>query len=201
MYQLHSCGANIPFLVKKTPPEDLKKLAISQTPSLRKRLNKKATVEQEKVLCHVKCLFNYDPKEDSLCPCPEIGLMFFVGDILAVVNQDDPNWWQARLAECPGPTGLIPSRELEERRQAYVEQEANYAKKIGLCGTLTSKKKRKALYESRANTQFDKAELNLYEEVVKLPPFRRKTMILVGAHGVGRRTLKNKILNSNPDRL
>merc|ERR1712203_827046 len=94
----------------------LKKLAISQTPSLRKQLNQKANAEEQKVLCYVKALFNYDPKEDNIHPCAEIGLMFFMGDILAIVNQDDPNWWQARLAECSGPSGLIPSRELEERR-------------------------------------------------------------------------------------
>merc|ERR1712203_692392 len=90
----------------------LKKLAISQTPSLRKQLNQKANAEEQKVLCYVKALFNYDPKEDNIHPCAEIGLMFFMGDILAIVNQDDPNWWQARLAECSGPSGIIPSREL-----------------------------------------------------------------------------------------
>ena len=73
--------------------------------------------------------------------------------------------------------------------------------RIGLCGTFSAKKKKKKLYQSRANTQFDRAELSLYEEVVKLPPFRRKTLVLIGANGVGRRTLKNKILESNPDRF
>lgn len=104
MYQVAQSGTKITFLVKKTPPEDLKKLSISQTPSLRKAMNQKANPEQ-KVLCYVKALFNYDPKEDNIHPCAEIGLMFFTGDILAIVNQDDPNWWQARLAECPGPSG------------------------------------------------------------------------------------------------
>ncbi len=42
---------------------------------------------EQKVLCYMKALFTYDPKEDSLHPCPEIGLMFFQGDILAIVNQ------------------------------------------------------------------------------------------------------------------
>ena len=56
-------------------------------------MNQKANPDQ-KVLCHYKALFNYDPKEDNLHPCAEIGLMFFTGDILAIVNQDDPNWWQ-----------------------------------------------------------------------------------------------------------
>jgi len=200
MHRVAKSGKEITFIVKKTPPEELKKLAISQTPSLRKAVNKNLNQDQ-KVLCHLKALFNYDPKEDSLHPCSEVGLMFFVGDILAIVNQDDPNWWQARLAECEGPSGLIPSLELEERRKSYVEKEADYSSKIGLCGTFSVKKKKKKLYKSRANTQFDRAELSIYEEVVKLPPFRRKSLILIGANGVGRRTLKNKILERHPDRF
>ncbi len=48
--------------------------------------------------------------------------------------------------------------ELEERRKAFVDRDADYATKIGLCGTLTAKKKRKQLYESRASTQFDRWE-------------------------------------------
>jgi hypothetical protein len=39
-----------------------------------------------------------------------------------------------------------------------VDRDADYATKIGLCGTLTAKKKRKQLYESRASTQFDRWE-------------------------------------------
>ena len=87
MYQISVSGKKITFLVKKTPIEDLKKLAIAQTPSLRKQINQKTTNTEQKVLCYMKALFSYDPKEDSLHPCPEIGLMFFQGDILAIVNQ------------------------------------------------------------------------------------------------------------------
>ena len=110
-------------------------------------------------------------------------------------------FYQARLAECPGPSGIIPSLELEERRKAYVNKDADYTTKIGLCGTFTAKKKKKNLYQSRGSTQFDKAELSLYEEVVKLPPFKRKSLILIGASGVGRRTLKEKILDRHPERF
>merc|ERR1712170_296918 len=175
-------GSTLIFIIKKTPPEELKKLSISQTPSLRKQMNQKANPDQ-KVLCYVKALFNYDPKEDNIHPCPEAGLMFFTGDILAIVNQDDPNWWQARLAEesADEPAKLIPSRELEEKRKAYVRPEANYTTKIGLCGTLTSRKKRKSLFKTKATTEFDKAELSLYEEVTLMKPFRRKTLVLIGA--------------------
>ena len=99
--------------------------------------------------------------------------------IWILVNQDDPNWWQARLAEDnpEEPAKLIPSRELEEKRKAYVRPEANYTTKIGLCGTLTSRKKRKALFRSKTNTEYDKAEQALYEEVTLMKPFRRKVLI------------------------
>lgn len=41
-------------------------------------------------------------------------------------------------------------------------------------------------------------ELMIYEEVARVPPFKRKTLVLIGAHGVGRRSLKNKLLVSDP---
>ena len=43
---------------------------------------------------HVKALYDYDPSEDELIPCRELGLLFRKGDILHVVNQEDENWWQ-----------------------------------------------------------------------------------------------------------
>lgn len=33
-----------------------------------------------------------------------------------------------------------------------------------------------------------------------MPPFRRKTLVLIGAQGVGRRSLKNKLLMSDQAR-
>ena len=57
------------------------------------------------------------------------------------------------------------------------------------------------MYRSVANCEFDKADLMLYEEVTRMPPFRRKTLVLIGVSGVGRRTLKNRLVNSDPDRF
>ena len=194
---------NLHFLIKKTPEKDLKKMGIPNTPSLRRQISMKALAPEQKVLSYVRALFDYHPYEDSLAPCPEAGLAFQYGDILAVVNQDDPNWWQARLAEesPEEPAKLIPSRELEEKRKAYVRPEANYTTKIGLCGTLTSRKKRKGLFKSKATTEFDKAELSLYEEVTLMKPFRRKTLVLIGASGSARRGLKHRIINGDPDQV
>lgn len=50
--------------------------------------------------CYMRALFTYDPMEDTLLPCREIGLPFKQGDVLEILNQDDLNWWQARLVDC-----------------------------------------------------------------------------------------------------
>lgn len=104
---------------------------------------------------------------------------------------------QAKHAGTEGPIGLIPSQELEERRKAYVPPEADFVHKIGICGTRISKKKTKIFYKSKSNCDFDKADMTLYEEVTRMPPFKRKTLVLVGTQGVGRRTLKNRLMNSD----
>ncbi|XP_063234636.1 protein PALS2 isoform X2 [Bacillus rossius redtenbacheri] len=152
-------------------------------------------------LCYMRALFDYDPAEDSLLPCKDIGLPFKKGDVLQIMNQKDPNWWQASKVGLNGPAGLIPSLELEERRKAFVKPEADYVHKISICGTRISKKKRKTIYRTRENLEFDKAELLLYEEVTRMPPFKRRTLVLIGSQGVGRRTLKNRIINSDTERF
>ncbi|XP_018355750.1 PREDICTED: MAGUK p55 subfamily member 6 isoform X3 [Trachymyrmex septentrionalis] len=156
-----------------------------------------------KSTCYMRALFDYDPSEDTLLPCREIGLPFQKGDILQIVDQADPNWWQARRVEGEnlGSPGLIPSLELEERRKAFVPPEADFVHKISICGTRISKKKKRKMYQSKSNGEFDSAELLLYEEVARMPPFRRKTLALVGPRGVGRRTLKNRLINSDPEKF
>ncbi|XP_055632984.1 protein PALS2 isoform X2 [Toxorhynchites rutilus septentrionalis] len=169
-------------------------------PSLEEEM-KSARIVMAGGQCYMRTLFDYDPAEDNLLPCQDIGLPFQRGDILQIINVKDPNWWQARHAGEDGPIGLIPSQELEERRQAYVPPEADFVHKISICGTRISKKKRKTMYKTKQNGEFDKADLMLYEEVTKMPPFKRKTLVLIGVSGVGRRTLKNRLINSDPDKF
>lgn len=152
--------------------------------------------------CFMRALFAYDPNQDKLLPCREVGIAFKQGDILEVLNKEDPNWWQARRIDSPNSrAGLIPSQELEERRRAFVRPEFDYATKTSICGTRISKKKKKEMYHLQSNGEFDKAELYLYEEVCRTPPFERKTLVLVGAQGVGRGTIKNRIVNYDPDKF
>ncbi|XP_045553046.1 protein PALS2 isoform X1 [Salmo salar] len=145
---------------------------------------------------HLKTHFNYSPATDNLIPCKEAGLAFSKGDVLHIVNREDPNWWQA-VNIVGGATGLIPSQFLEEKRKAFVRREWNGSGV--LCGTLTGKKKKKKMmYLMSKNAEFDRHELQIYEEVAKMPPFQRKTLVLIGAQGVGRRSLKNRLIIINP---
>ncbi|XP_026737767.1 MAGUK p55 subfamily member 6 isoform X1 [Trichoplusia ni] len=164
-------------------------------------LKEKSAQLTNKLSCYMRALFDYDPKEDTLLPCKEIGLEFKRGDILQVSDRKDPNWWQASHVENPDVVGLIPSPELEERRKAYVPPEADFVHKISICGARISKKKKKFVYESRSSVTLEGAELALYEEVARTPPFLRRVLALVGTRGVGRRTIKNRMIQEHPDRF
>lgn len=72
------------------------------------------------------------------------------------------------------------------------------------CSIFGRKKKQyKDKYLAKHNAVFDQLDLVTYEEVVKLPmsdpAFQRKTLVLLGAHGVGRRHIKNTLIAKHPD--
>ena len=49
------------------------------------------------------------------------------------------------------------------------------------------------------DSDFDRLDLTFYEEVAKMPPFPRKTLVLIGPAGVGRRSIKNALIKTYPD--
>lgn len=62
---------------------------------------------------HVRAYFEYNPSDDPFLPCRELGLSFQKGEILHVISQDDPNWWQAYRdgdKDNQPLAGLIPGR-------------------------------------------------------------------------------------------
>ena len=91
------------------------------------------------------------------------------------------------------------------------------------CGVFGRKRKiAKDKYLAKHNAVFDQLDLVTYEEVIRLPEFRRKTLVLLGkpqrsrsfgtaeqrwcrsvsgAHGVGRRHIKNTLITSQPRRF
>jgi calcium/calmodulin-dependent serine protein kinase len=151
----------------------------------------------------VRALFQYDPKGDELIPSQQAGIKFAVNDILQVISKDDHNWWQAKRwgAAASEPAGLIPSPELQEWRTACEAMEK--AKKEHTVNCMHFGRKKKVYHDkylAKHNAMFDQLDLVTYEEVVRLPAFQRKTLVLLGAHGVGRRHIKNSLITTYPDR-
>ncbi|KAG8230167.1 hypothetical protein J437_LFUL006099 [Ladona fulva] len=130
--------------------------------------------------------------EDDLIPCAQAGIAFKTGDILQIISKDDHNWWQARKDNAAGTAGLIPSPELQEWRTACLAMEKSKQEQVN-CSIFGRKKKQyRDKYLAKHNAVFDQLDLVTYEEV-------RKTLVLLGAHGVGRRHIKNTLIARHPD--
>lgn len=147
----------------------------------------------------VKAQFNYDPAKDDLIPSAQAGLSFSVGDILEVISKDDHNFWQARKCTHAqvSNAGLIPSPELQEWRTTYQNIENLKQNQIKCAPWAGSKKHHKDKYIAKHNTMFDPLDVVTYEEVLQVPSFHRKTLVLIGAHGVGRRHIKNSLISEH----
>ncbi|XP_054081994.1 peripheral plasma membrane protein CASK isoform X3 [Zeugodacus cucurbitae] len=170
----------------------------------------------------VRAQFDYNPLDDELIPCAQAGIAFQVGDILQIISKDDHHWWQARLDTVGGSAGLIPSPELQEWRiacnvadktkQEQGEGAAGCSAHADGCDGSTvncsifgrKKKQCRDKYLAKHNAIFDNLDVVTYEEVVKVPVgdpnFQRKTLVLLGAHGVGRRHIKNTLISKYPDK-
>ncbi|XP_069388875.1 peripheral plasma membrane protein CASK isoform X25 [Paralichthys olivaceus] len=157
-----------------------------------------STIQPKGRQIYVRAQFEYDPSKDELIPCKEAGIRFQVGDIIQIISKDDHNWWQGKLENMKNSTaGLIPSPELQEWRVACIAMEKTKQEQQASCTWFGKKKKQyKDKYLAKHN-----ADLVTYEEVVKLPAFKRKTLVLLGAHGVGRRHIKNTLITKHPDRF
>ncbi|XP_042210007.1 uncharacterized protein LOC121857817 isoform X3 [Homarus americanus] len=115
---------------------------------------------------HVKAHFDYDPEEDLYIPCRELGMSFQKGDILHVISQSDPNWWQAYRdgEEDQTLAGLVPSKTFQQHREAMRQtvvgdnnnKEKTKKGKLLCAKKHQKKKKKKMLYpnynEARSNS-------------------------------------------------
>ncbi|XP_072225440.1 MAGUK p55 subfamily member 3 isoform X1 [Leuresthes tenuis] len=108
-------------VIHKRPDEISQMLSQSQgsiTLKIIPAIKEEDKLKESKV--YVRALFDYIPLEDKATPCQEAGLPFKRGDILQVVTQDDPTWWQAkRVGDSNLRAGLVPSKQFQERRLAY----------------------------------------------------------------------------------
>ncbi|XP_031689773.1 MAGUK p55 subfamily member 3-like isoform X2 [Oncorhynchus kisutch] len=108
-------------IIHKRPDEISQLLSQSQgsiTLKIIPAVKEEDRLKESKV--YMRGLFDYIPADDKATPCQEAGLPFKRGDILQVVTQDDPTWWQAkRVGDSNLRAGLIPSKLFQERRLAY----------------------------------------------------------------------------------
>ncbi|XP_073808542.1 calcium/calmodulin-dependent serine protein kinase b isoform X9 [Danio rerio] len=186
-----SCDKESPDLSRQSPANGHS----SVTSSI---LDLPSTIQPKGRQIYVRAQFEYDPAKDELIPCKEAGIRFRVGDIIQIISKDDHNWWQGKLENTKnGTAGLIPSPELQEWRVACIAMEKTKQEQQASCTWFGKKKKQyKDKYLAKHN-----ADLVTYEEVVKLPAFKRKTLVLLGAHGVGRRHIKNTLIAKHPDKF
>ncbi|XP_055799171.1 55 kDa erythrocyte membrane protein-like isoform X1 [Salvelinus fontinalis] len=148
---------------------------------------------------YMRAQFDYDPAKDDLIPCKEAGLKFKTGDIIQIINKHDPNWWQGKVDISSADfAGIIPSPELQEWR---VASKSKATEGTQSCSPFGKKKKCKDKYLAKHSSIFDQLDVISYEEVVRLPAFSRKTLVLIGAPGVGRSHIKSSLLTKYPEKF
>ncbi len=163
---------------------------------------------------HIRALYNYLPQEDLYIPCKELGLGFSKGDILHIISQDDPDWWQAYRDNEKDQhlAGLIPSQSFQEKRcsqmQALIGDSFMSRKKRekGFCistGPSNNNKKKNARRRNRLQQQqsMSSDEIVTYEQVCLYNPLivnRKRPIVMIGPHSIGRHELRKRLMQSNP---
>uniref|UniRef100_A0A8C5MUN8 Protein PALS1 n=1 Tax=Leptobrachium leishanense TaxID=445787 RepID=A0A8C5MUN8_9ANUR len=164
----------------------------------------------KETVIHVKAHFDYDPSDDPYVPCRELGLSFQKGDILHVISQDDPNWWQAYRDgdEDNQPlAGLVPGKVFQQQREAMkqtIEEDKEPEKSGKLwCAKKNKKKRKKILYNANKNDDFDNEEILTYEEMslYHQPANRKRPIILIGPQNCGQNELRLRLMNSEAERF
>ncbi|KAM9466075.1 protein PALS1 [Clarias gariepinus] len=159
---------------------------------------------------HVKAHFDYDPSDDPYVPCRELGLCFQKGDILHIISQDDPNWWQAYRdgdEENQPLAGLVPGKSFQQQREAMkqtIEEDKEPEKSGKLwCAKKNKKKRKKLLYNANKTDDYDNEEILTYEEMALYhqPANRKRPIALIGPPNCGQNDLRQRLLLSDPDRF
>uniref|UniRef100_A0A0N4Z7B8 MAGUK p55 subfamily member 6-like n=1 Tax=Parastrongyloides trichosuri TaxID=131310 RepID=A0A0N4Z7B8_PARTI len=146
-----------------------------------------------------------------ICPFPAIGNLSGVkhlhtnphtpgGIYASTLNTHEVSSYNRAQQSTITVAGLIPSPELQEWRTACMAMER--AKEGSNCMWFNKKKKYYTTkYLRKHSNIFEQLDLVTYEEVVGLHQFRRKTLVLLGAHGVGRRHIKNTLIHKYPGKF
>uniref|UniRef100_A0A8C1X3S2 Membrane protein, palmitoylated 3b (MAGUK p55 subfamily member 3) n=1 Tax=Cyprinus carpio TaxID=7962 RepID=A0A8C1X3S2_CYPCA len=167
---------------------------------------------------YLRALFDYTPFEDKATPCQEAGLPFTRGDILQVVSQDDPTWWQAkRVGDSNLRAGLIPSRQFQERYTTKIMSEIvvhNMSSGVLQKTIVTSysglrrsfrlsRKEHQGSTKESHPAESEENEFLIYEEVTLYQmrtQDKPRLVVLIGSLGARINELKQKVIAENPHR-
>ncbi|KAK2578480.1 hypothetical protein KPH14_011648 [Odynerus spinipes] len=170
---------------------------------------------------HIRAHFDYDPEEDPYIPCRELGVSFQKGDVLHVISQEDPNWWQAYREGEEDQTlaGLIPSKAFQHQRESMKQTIAGGKSTVRgskksstlLCARKNPKKKKRnklganfnddgyPLYATTAIDDYDSEEVLTYEEVALYYPRanHKRPIVLIGPPNIGRHELRQRLMQDS----
>uniref|UniRef100_A0A1Y1L6I7 MAGUK p55 subfamily member 5 n=1 Tax=Photinus pyralis TaxID=7054 RepID=A0A1Y1L6I7_PHOPY len=163
---------------------------------------------------HVKAHFDYDPEDDLYIPCRELGISFQKGDVLHIISQEDPNWWQAYREGEEDQTlaGLVPSQTFQHQREsmrlAASERYPRAQRKATtlLCGKTPKRKKKKGTYAeggypmyTNAIDEYEPEEILTYEEVALYYPRanNKRPIVLIGPPNIGRHELRQRLMEDS----
>ncbi|CAL7941064.1 unnamed protein product [Xylocopa violacea] len=185
------------------------------------RNNLSSRREDTNQIQHIRAHFDYDPEEDPYIPCRELGLSFQKGDVLHVISQEDPNWWQAYREGEEDQTlaGLIPSKSFQNQRESMKQtitgdkSTVRGSKKSStlLCARKNPKKKKRNKfganynddgyphYATTAIDDYDSEEVLTYEEVALYYPRanHKRPIVLIGPPNIGRHELRQRLMQDS----
>lgn len=167
---------------------------------------------QDPNVIHIRAHFDYDPENDEYIPCRELGLSFQKGDILHVISQDDPNWWQAYREgeEEHALAGLIPSQAFQHQRESLKQTALirnkecdDGGKRSTVANAQKSVKKKSKQTNSEAGypaytatDDTDPADILTYEEVALYYPraSHKRPVVLIGPPNNGRHDIRQRLM-------
>ncbi|XP_041721666.2 protein PALS1-like [Coregonus clupeaformis] len=167
------------------------------------------TPSHRQTVMHVRAYFNYDPSDDPYVPCRELGLSFQKGDILHIISQDDPSWWQAYRDgdEDNQPlAGLVPGKSFQQQREAMkktiVDRNPDSPGKLW-CAKKNKKQRKKTMHNPNRNVDYYADEILTYEEMALYhqPANRKRPIALIGPPNSGQNELRQRLLSIEPDRF
>lgn len=157
-------------------------------------------------MMHFKAYFDYDPSDDPFVPCRELGLSFQKGDILHVISQEDPNWWQAYRdgdEDSQPLAGLVPGKSFQQQRETLrrtiTDRTREHQQGKHWYGKKSKKQKKKSISNMNRNDSDDiltYEEMSLYHQ----PANRKRPIALIGPTNSGHDEIRRRLLSIEPEK-